>query len=195
MKRKYLALSSVAALLAGMTVVGTVGASAREDHTAGTAATTSHRSWASKPASSVAEAQRLADAARASGTSTDVAAAQTLILVEAPYSPPREAFVDLAPAGDSAGDFFISEARIFDRSRLVGKDAVRCELGLRTFTCEATLLVNGKGKIRVAGTLFAEQDNVLPVTGGTDAYEGVGGQLTIFNLPGGRTALVFHLTR
>ena len=55
--------------------------------------------------------------------------------------------------------------------------------------------MTGKGTIRVAGTLFNDRDNVFPVTGGTDTYEGVGGQVTVFDLAGGSTALIFHLRR
>ncbi|HET7474565.1 MAG TPA: hypothetical protein VFJ97_00905 [Dermatophilaceae bacterium] len=196
MKRRYVAISSAAVLVAGMTVVGSVSASAGQDSTAAAAASSSVRGWAGPQASSVAAAERAAQG-RITGPSAAAMAGETLVVVEAPFSPRREAFVDVGASGDSPGDFFIAEGRILDRSgsRMIGSDALRCEAGVRTFTCEATLVVTGKGKIRVAGTLFSNRDNVLPVTGGTDAYAGVGGQVTFFNLGHGRTALIFDLTR
>ena len=195
MQRKSIALFGVAALVAATGWIGAAGASAQEDSGA-QATASSLRDWARQSASSVADAERLTAQSRA-GLSASATAGQTLTVISKPYQPRREALVDVGPAGDSAGDFFIFEERVFDRSGtdLVGRDAVRCELGLRTFTCEATLRLNGKGSIRVAGTLFNERDNVFPVTGGTDAYQGVGGQLTVFELSGGRAALVFHLIR
>lgn len=104
--------------------------------------------------------------------------------------------IDINEDGFDAGDFFVFEERVFDSSGRdrVGRDSVRCELAVRTFGCLGTINIRGKGKIEIAGRLFAPRDNVIPVTGGTGAYEGVGGRLLVFDLRGGRTALVFHLT-
>ena len=194
MQRKSIALFGVAALVAATGWIGAAaGASAQEDSGA-PATASSVRDWARQSASSVADAERLAAQSRA-GLSASATAGQTLTLISKPYQPRREALVDVGPAGDSAGDFFIFEERVFDRSgtTLVGRDAVRCELGVRTFSCEAAVRVNGKGTLKVDGTLFNDRDNVYAVTGGTDAYQGVGGQVTVFDLSGGRAALVFHL--
>ncbi len=43
--------------------------------------------------------------------------------------------------------------------------------------------------------MFAERDNAYAVTGGTGAYKGVGGELSVFDLAGGDTLLVFDLVR
>jgi hypothetical protein len=190
MARRSAALLGAAVLAAGGVWLGPGGAAAGSAERPAPAATTKLRAWPSAPTvASVAAAESAAAGARAARRP-----GQTLAVVTREV---RSAFVDLPPAGDSAGDFFLVEERVFDRTgtRPIGRDAVRCELGLRTFTCAATIEIDGKGKIRVAGTLFRDGDNVVPVTGGTGAYEGVGGELTVFDLAGGRTALVFHLVR
>jgi len=187
MGRRIPALLGAAALAAGASWAG-IGAASATASEAG--ADAFRQGLPGRPVASIAEAER------AAGGSTTARAGQTLILV-AGSSTGREAEVDLPPRGESSGDFFLFEGRVFDRSgaRAVGLYAGRCELGVRTFTCEVTVRVDGKGKIRVDGTLFSPRDSVLPVTGGTGAYHGVGGEVTVFDLPRGRTALVFHLVR
>ncbi len=107
----------------------------------------------------------------------------------------RSKRVDVGPQGFSPGDFFLSEGKLYNEShtKLVRKDAVRCEVGLHAFTCEATGRLDGRGKIRIAGTVFSERDNVFPVTGGTNTFKGVGGALQVFDLRGGNSLLVFKL--
>ncbi len=186
MASRRAALLGVAALAAGAAWAGVGAASATGSGTG--AAHAFRHGLQGRPAASVAAAERAVVGGAAAR------AGQTLIVIERPGS---EAGVDVPPKGYSPGDFFLFEGRLFDRtgSRLVGRDSVRCEAGIRAFTCEATGVIYGKGKIRVAGTFFTERDNVLPVTGGTGAYQGVGGELTVFDLPRGASVLVFHLVR
>lgn len=187
MARRGMAAIGAATLVAGAALVGAGASAASSDEAASSARAV--RSWPNRPTASLAQVQQQASAgARAS------AAGRTVVFVTKEL---RDFGVDLDPAGDSPGDFFFFEERVFDSTgrNVVGKDSVRCEAGIRTFSCEATLLVTGKGKILVEGALFSETDNVLPVTGGSGVYQGVGGQLSFFNLAGGRTALVLHLTR
>ena len=108
----------------------------------------------------------------------------------------RSAGVDLEPRGDSPGDFFHFEELLFrpGTNRVIGRDAVRCELGIRTFQCNATIRINGKGKIVIDGALMSESDNVIPVTGGTGRFAGVGGTLRVLE-SGARTRLVFDFVR
>lgn len=148
------------------------------------------------PATSVADAVRQAAASEAAATAAAAADGEVQRLVVTSREL-RGQGVDLPPAGDSPGDFFLFEERLFDQTgtRGIGMDSVRCELSLRTFTCEATLVLNGRGKIRIAGTVFSERDNVFPVTGGTGEFLGVGGRLNVSELADGRTVLVFHLVR
>jgi hypothetical protein len=180
----------VAALAAGAVVLG-VGAAVASGNDASTVVERATKGgWPGRGVASVAEAERLAGVAGSK--------AETLILVARTV---READVDLppenAPDEFSPGDFFLFEDRLFNSSgtRPVGRDSGRCEGSIQTFTCEATAQIVGKGKIRVAGSLFSESDAVFPVTGGTGAYEGVGGQISVFDQADGSTLLVFHLVR
>jgi hypothetical protein len=111
--------------------------------------------------------------------------------------PLREAEVNIPPKPFSAGDFFAFEEAVFNSSeqRRIGEDAGRCELGIRTFSCEATILIDGEGKIQIAGSLFGRRDATFPITGGTGRFQTAGGQMTVFDLQGGKTALIFHITR
>ncbi len=140
--------------------------------------------WPGRAVASMAEAQRLA-AARADDS--------TLIVVTRQV---RDAFVDLGREGPSPGDFVLFEEKVFNSNgtERIGRDAVRCEFGLRTFTCEGTIKINGRGKLRIAGTVFANNDNVFPVTGGTREFRGYGGTLKVY---GARqeTILVFDLVK
>lgn len=192
-----------AALLAAAALVATaasVGAGAMATTGGGAAPAVQERAshrWAGRPAASVADAERLAAADRAAAARSAGAAqraGQTLIFVTREV---RAVEIDLPPAGFGPGDFFMFEDIVFDRSgtRQVGRDSVRCQGGLRTFLCDGTLQVFGRGKIQVSGALFGARDNVIPITGGTGVYEGVGGELTFFDLPGDRSVLVLHLVR
>lgn len=109
----------------------------------------------------------------------------------------REAEVDVGVEGESTGDFFVSEETVYNSGggKVIGEDTVRCEAGIRTFSCAATIKLDGRGKIRVAGAFFGPHDVVLPITGGTQNFSGVGGQMKVFDLRGGRQLLVFELER
>jgi hypothetical protein len=108
----------------------------------------------------------------------------------------RGAFVDVGDSGESAGDYFLFESRLMskDGSKLLGRDSGKCTLGVRTFICDATAQVFGKGKITVYGAFFAEADTRIAITGGTGAYREAAGQLTVTDLSDGNTLLVFQLT-
>ncbi|MDX6594118.1 MAG: Allene oxide cyclase [Gaiellales bacterium] len=93
----------------------------------------------------------------------------------------REDFVNVGGSGEGTGDsiFFEEVLRNAARTRNVGTSAVECRIGIRTFNCAGTLLLFGKGKIMAQGALFDERDSVIPVTGGTGKFAGVGGQLMV----------------
>lgn len=104
----------------------------------------------------------------------------------------RDRYVDVGARGESAGDYFLFEGRLLQDGKKVGRDSGRCLLGIRTFTCEASVILKGRGKIVVAGTLFTEQgDFRLPITGGTGAFKDARGELTVEE--GKATFLVFEL--
>ncbi len=143
--------------------------------------------WPGRGVTSMAEVQRMSAAAARGDDSTLIVVGRVV----------REAEVDLGREGFSPGDFIIFEEKLFDNTRTerIGRDSVRCEAGLRTFTCEGTLRIKGQGKIRIAGTIFRPTDNVIPVTGGTQDFRGVGGSLQFFGLGDRDTALVLDLVK
>ena len=140
------------------------------------------RGWQGRSAHSMAQAQRIA------------AGRNTLTVVT---EADRQREVDVGAEGESTGDFFVSEETVYNSGggKVIGEDTVRCKIGIRTFTCAATIRLDGRGKIRVAGAFFGPRDVVLPITGGTQNFSGVGGQLKVFDLRGGRQLLVFELKR
>ena len=142
------------------------------------------RGWPGRPVDSMAKAQRLAGG-RDNNTLTLVTEVK------------RSREVDLGRKGFSTGDFFVFEETVYNGrgGTVIGKDTVRCEAGIRTFSCEATIKLDGRGKIRVAGAFFSRRDIVLPVTGGTKNFSEAGGQLKVFELRGGRSLLVIELER
>ena len=109
----------------------------------------------------------------------------------------RETGVDVGAEGESTGDFFVGEETVYNSGggKVIGEDTVRCEIGIRTFNCAGTIKLDGRGKIRVAGAFFGPRDVVIPITGGTQNFSGVGGQMKVFDLLGGRQLLVFELVR
>lgn len=141
--------------------------------------------WPGRAVTSVAEAERVSAAGRGDDA--------TLIVVAREV---RGAGVDVGAEGFSPGDFFIFEEQVFNSTATerIGRDSVRCEAGLRTFTCEATIRINGRGKIRIAGSSFRRTDNVFPVTGGTRDFRGVGGSLKVYETRR-ETVLVFNLVK
>lgn len=138
--------------------------------------------WRGMPVDSVAQARQLAGEGRA----------LTLVTQEV-----RARGVDVGAEGESTGDFFVFEETVFNArgGQVIGEDTVRCELGIRTFNCEATIKLDRRGKITVGGALFSRRDNVIPVTGGTGNFSGVGGELRVFSLRGGKSLLVLKLIR
>ena len=171
--------------VAAVGVAGVVAAGAVVVATGSASAGGGEAGWPGRSVASVADAEGATAAGRNDST-------LTVVTREV-----RGAGVDVGPEGESPGDFFVFEEKVFNRNRSerIGRDAVRCEAGLRTFTCEATIWIAGRGKIRVAGTLFRRNDNTVPVTGGTNDFKGVGGAVTVYDLRGGETVLVFSLVR
>jgi len=190
--RRAIGTGLVAALTVGAAWVGISAASAGNQQASGGGAQVSadsdrvdYRGWPSRPVKSAAQAQALAERA---GSGND-----TLTVVTREE---RSRYVNVGRGGPT-GDFFVFEETVFNArgSRVIGEDTVRCELGIRTFTCEATIKLDGRGKIRIAGASFSRRDNVFPVTGGTNNFKAVGGQLKVFDLSGNKTLLVFELVR
>ncbi len=191
--RRAIGTGLVAALTAGAAWVGISAASADNQQASGGGAQVSadsdrveYRGWPSGPVKSAAQAKALAERAGRSNNTVTVITRED-----------RFRLVDVGREGFSTGDFFVFEETVFNARgrRVIGEDTVRCELGIRTFTCEATIKLDGRGKIRIAGSLFPRRDNVFPVTGGTNNFKAVGGQLEVFDLSRNKTLLVFELVR
>ena len=109
----------------------------------------------------------------------------------------RSAEVDLGEAGESTGDFFHFEERYSEPGTrdVVGKGAARCEVGIRTYVCNGTFKVFGKGKIVVDGAFFGPRDDRLAITGGTGDFAGVGGTMRALSNHDGTSRLVFFFAR
>ncbi len=178
-RRAGAALSMAGVLTAGAVWFGAGGASAGSGK--------EKLGWPGRPVTSVAEAQRVSAAGRGDDS--------TLIVVTRQV---RDEFVDVGAEDDSPGDFIIFEEKVFNSTgaKRIGRDSIRCELGLRTVTCEGTLRINGRGKLRVAGAIFFSRpnDNVLPVTGGTRDFRGVGGTVKVYEARDSNI-LVFDLVK
>lgn len=191
--RKAIGAGLVAALTAGAAWFGVSAASAGSQQAPAAGALVSadrdrpeYRGWPGRPVESKAQAQALAER---TGDGNDTVSVIT--------EEERSRGVDVGKDGNSTGDFFVFEETVYNArgSRVIGEDSVRCELGIRTFTCEGTIKLDGRGKIRIAGSLFSGRDIVFPVTGGTNNFKAVGGQMKVFSLSRDRSLLVFELVR
>lgn len=108
----------------------------------------------------------------------------------------RENLVDVGDPGDSPGDYFLFEATLKNRAgtKTLGRDSGQCTLGARTFICEATAQIFGKGKITVYGAFFGEFDPRIAITGGTGDFRDAGGTLAVTDAAHGNSLLVFQVT-
>jgi hypothetical protein len=102
--------------------------------------------------------------------------------------------VDVGAQGASAGDYSIWESTLFSPSgRRIGRDAVQCTFGIRTFRCEATFQLNGRGKLVVIGAFFGDEPSIA-ITGGTADFRAAGGQMFVADESRDTTRLVFQVT-
>lgn len=178
MKRK-LPLIAVSALTVAAVVVGGVAALGATKHNSDTSG------WA-RFASAAHGTTAQAAGGAVSGGHTLVVYAHTV----------RNAFVDVGPVGDSPGDFNIFEENIYSSQAMthkVGEGSVRCELRITTYSCTATLLLNGRGKVDVQSTFFANKDSTLSIVGGTGEFHSASGQLTVADLGHKNSRLTFHI--
>ncbi len=178
--RQAIGAGLAVALTAGAAWFGISAATAGGEPMAAGGERVEFRGWPGRPVDSITQGQRLARGAN------------TLTVVTEEI---RSREVNLGGKGFTTGDFFVFEEAVYSERgrRVVGEDTVRCELGIRTFNCEATVKLDGRGKITVSGALFGRQDIAIPVTGGTRNFSAARGQLKVFDLPRGRTLLVFEL--
>jgi hypothetical protein len=108
----------------------------------------------------------------------------------------READVDANGDGKfGPGDYFVFEEALRrpHSPKRVGTDSVRCMANVRTFMCDGTLRIYGRGKITIAGSFFFEDDVALSVTGGSGKYRHASGQFRVFDRPDGNSLFVLDL--
>ncbi len=142
------------------------------------------RTWAGQRVASVVAAQRIAGGGK-----------ETLTLVDQQV---RQRVVDVDVPGDSPGDFFLLDLRLFDETgqAVVGRGSVRCEQGISTTNCQATLRVYKQGQITVSGCIYKHLNAVnLAITGGVGQFKGAGGTLRSFDVQDGNPVLVLTFVR
>ncbi len=181
MKRKVIAAGAAAVLIAGGGAWQGIGSA-----TATTAGAAIH-GWPGGTGSATATiASVKADAAR-TGSTVLLLYAHTV----------RHASIDVGGDGFGPGDYFMFEEQLSytPGGAVIGRDSVRCTAGPRSFICDATMQILGKGKITVYGAFFSQNDTQIAVTGGTGRYQAVGGQLAPVGLSRNHELLVFEIKR
>jgi hypothetical protein len=181
--RKSVAIATAAlALVTGAVIAGSE--SAAPGSTGGTSAR-AHDGW---PVSSDLSTSQAVGKARAAAREDG---GTFLRFVEVST---RFQFVDVGAPDQSPGDYLLFESGIYTpRGDRVGRDSVRCVNGIRTFACDGTVQLFGRGKIVVSGAFFGD-DTQIAITGGTREFRNAGGQLFAVDQPDGTTDLVFQLT-
>jgi len=93
-----------------------------------------------------------------------------------------DAVTDTGEEGDSVGDIltFANEVYDEDNEALVGTDNGYCfrTVAGSAWECEWTLTLED-GQINVSGPFYDTGDSLLAITGGTGAYAGARGQMTL----------------
>ena len=124
----------------------------------------------------------------------EITTAQTIHLID------REtedgAFVDVGPRGESVGDQFLFRNNEFDprSGRRVGEVFATGTIHLRAVVFEASLVLFGRGKITLAGSIYNNPTFTLAVTGGTGEFQNVRGQAVIRDPAGDEpTRVTLHL--
>jgi hypothetical protein len=109
---------------------------------------------------------------------------------------PRFTFVDVAPKGESPGDYGVFRDAVFTTGGVrVGTIDAQC-IAAYSDQCSGSIRLPGRGQITFAGiTPLGIDPDHYAITGGTGQFTGVGGALTI-EFPNFDTArLTLTLTR
>jgi hypothetical protein len=111
--------------------------------------------------------------------------------------------VDVGKPGPSLGDMNVITEDVYRNGKRVGTSDIQCtmvrvELPKFAVQCFNTTSLPG-GQITAQGIVTSDQIEKVPfvqaVTGGTGAYTGVGGELTVDEAGDGPAELTFELTR
>ena len=103
-------------------------------------------------------------------------------------------------AGDDAGNILTFANRVFNAKDTVkvGTDQGSCVriVAGKSWECTWTTFLSD-GQITVEGPFYDNRNSVLAITGGTGAYQDVGGQMRLkyHNPAGTKFDFVFHLAR
>lgn len=110
----------------------------------------------------------------------------------------EEAFIDVGEPDFSLGDQFVFSSNLKRYGERVGHSGVVCTItsvSREESQCVGTVRLR-RGQIAVQGLIAGSPGRfALPVTGGSGAFEGVGGEMHVRERSGGREVLLFHLSR
>ncbi len=108
----------------------------------------------------------------------------------------EETFVDTGDAGPSLGDQFVFSSTLKKHGEEVGHTGAACTLTSLERSeshCVGTAWFED-GQITVQGLVSEEASRfTIAITGGTGAYEGASGEVTVRVLAEGRERIIFHL--
>ena len=106
--------------------------------------------------------------------------------------------VDVGPAGESPGDFFVEKDALWNEaeSERIGLDYVKCTLDFGTSAiCIVATRLFGRGQLTGTGVVdFTSPSFTFPVTGGTGDFQDVTGQVRVTFESEERAILEFHLS-
>jgi hypothetical protein len=108
----------------------------------------------------------------------------------------EESFVDVGEPDISLGDAYVFTSRLTRFGRTVGHTGVVCtttSVTMEEAQCVGTAKLR-RGQITVQGLLAGEPEEFeLPITGGTGAFEDVGGTLVVQFVSDTKEILTFHV--
>jgi hypothetical protein len=129
------------------------------------------------------------------GTAAASAQGQTITLTATPVSMTCVPIPGQKPGPEVPGDQCVFSAKLARDGAPYGHDAVHCAVvTVNDLVCTAAFMLP-PGQIAVAGDggSTTGQLKVIPVAGGTGAYDGAQGYVVITNTNSGTSTVVFHL--
>jgi len=130
------------------------------------------------------------------GTAAASAQGQTITLTATPVSLTCVPVPGQKPTGQEVpGDQCVFSEKLTRNGAPYGRDAVHCAVvTVNDLVCTAAFMLP-PGQIAVAGDggSTTGQLKVIPVVGGTGAYDGIQGYVVITNTSSGTSTVVFHL--
>jgi hypothetical protein len=129
------------------------------------------------------------------GTAAASAQGQTITLTATPVSMTCVPMPGQKPGPEVPGDQCVFSAKLARDGAPYGHDAVHCAVvTVNDLVCTAAFMLP-PGQIAVAGDggSTTGQLKVIPVAGGTGAYDGAQGYVVITNTNSGTSTVVFHL--